>query len=336
MSSGLEQATEADAVAESQDAEARVAARTDLSADGGARSADGGAAVAAAARGERLGIVSYTNVSPLHWGLVPWSADGRRAEFVHGVPTELNLALLSGDIDLTLISSVEFIRHRHELKALPDFSIATLGPVYSVMLFHWAPWAELQGARIAVTTDSATSVELLRQLLEADGIAAELVPMRSDLDAMLAACDGALLIGDDALIEALARRQIGAAGSMADGSGQPRLDAAASPHVTDLGEAWYRLTRLPFTFAVWASRDVARPSKHLVAAFRAARESGLGHLAEVAEQESRRLGLSTAVVQRYLANFRYHLELPDRDGLVAFARRLEPDLDAAELRYWEL
>src|SRR5690606_33350323 len=123
---------------------------------------------------ERLGIVAYTNVAPLHWRLRPWSTDSGAVEFVRGVPTELNAALLAGDIDLTLISSIEFVRHRHELRALPDFSISTLGPVYSVMLFHWRPWTELRGGRIAVTTDSATSVALLGVLLERDGLEADL------------------------------------------------------------------------------------------------------------------------------------------------------------------
>ena len=271
-------------------------------------------------RVERLGIVSYTNVAPLHWGLEPWKGPETRSEFVHGVPTELNAALLAGEIDLTLISSVEFIRHRTKLRALPDFSIATLGPVYSVMLFHWRPFDALGGARLAVTTDSATSVELLRVLLRSGGASAELVPMAPDLEEMLRACDGALLIGDAALREAVQRRQV-------DGR---------RPLVTDLGEAWYRLTRLPFTFAVWASPADRRPSDMLVARFRAAREAGLGHLARVATREAERLGLSRAVVQRYLDNFRYHLELPDRDGLAEFARRIDPDFRSADLRYWDL
>jgi len=279
-----------------------------------------GEGAGAARRHERLGIVSYTNVAPLHWGLRPWRTAEGRAEFVHGVPTELNAALLAGTIDLTLISSIEFVRNRHRLKALPDFSIATLGPVHSVMLFHWRPWRELQGARIAVTTHSATSVALLRTLLDADGFEAELVPMAPDLDAMLGSADAALLIGDAALLEAVARRQV----------------AGRQPRVTDLGEAWYRHTRLPFTFAVWASLEDRPPSEMLVARFRAAREAGLGRLAEVAAAEANRLGLSPAVVQRYLANFRYYLELPDRDGLLAFARANDPTFRDDELRFWEL
>lgn len=269
---------------------------------------------------ERLGIVSYTNVAPLHWGLEPWSGHGARSEFVRGVPTELNAALLAGDIDLTLISSIEFVRHRDRLRALPDFSIATLGPVYSVMLFHWRPWRELEGARIAVTTHSATSVQLLRVLLRSDGIDAELVPVAPELKTMLRDCDAALLIGDAALREAVAGREV-------DGR---------RPLVTDLGEAWYARTRLPFTFAVWASLEGRRPSEMLVARFRAAREAGLGRLSEVARAEADRLGLSQAVVQRYLANFRYYLELPDRDGLLAFARASDPAFRDDELRFWDL
>jgi chorismate dehydratase len=270
---------------------------------------------------ERLGIVSYANVSPLHYGLERSSEEGPRVEFVHGVPSELNTRLLAGEIDLTLISSIEFLRHRARLRALPDFSIATLGPVYSVMLFHWQPWSELAGARIAVTSESATSVELLRALLAADGLEAELVPMAPDLDAMLGQCDGGLLIGDTALVEGVARRTL----------------ARGRPLMTDLGAAWYRLTRLPFTFAVWASLRGNPPSQALVRCLRAARERGLGELGAVARVEGERRGVLREVMQRYLNNFRYYLEPPDRDGLLEFARRsLGGDFDPGELEYWEL
>ncbi len=265
---------------------------------------------------ERLGIVSYTNVAPLHWGLTPWPG----TSFVRGVPTELNRQLLDGEIDLTLVSSIEFLRHRDVLRALPDFSIATLGPVYSVMLFHWEPWENLTGKKVALTTDSATSVQLLEVLLRETGIDAEFVPRPPDLDTMLAACDAALLIGDAALHEAVAKRPV---------NGQ-------KPLITDLGKAWYDLTKLPFTFAVWASRKDRPPSELLVAKLRAAREHGLGELAAVSRPEAAKLGVSESVVQRYLGNFRYYLEPPDRDGLLAFAEQSIPDFRPDELSFWHL
>jgi len=265
---------------------------------------------------ERLGMVAFSNVAPLHWQLGSWPG----AEFVHGVPTELNRRLLEGSIDLTLISIIEFLRHSRDLRALPDFSVATLGAVTSVTLFHWRPWEELNGATVAVTTDSATSVTLLQVLLQTAGIRAELQAMPPDLEAMLGSCDAALLIGDAALVEALGRRRINA-----------RL-----PLMTDLGEAWYHLTRLPFTFAVWASRRDHPPSAGLVAELRRAREQGLGRLAEVARAEAARLGLPAAALQRYLGNFRYYLELPDRDGLMTFGRLALPDFDPARVCFWQL
>jgi len=73
-----------------------------------------------------------------------------------------------------------------------------------------------------------------------------------------------------------------------------------------------------------------------VAELRAARERGLGHLAAVARVEAAARGLSEQVVLRYLANFRYFLEPPDRDGLLAFAQRVERSVRADELRFLEL
>jgi chorismate dehydratase len=268
----------------------------------------------------RLGIVSYANVAPLHHRLEPWTDADGALEFVHGVPSDLNARLLRGEIDLTLVSSIEFIRQRHMLMALPDFSVASLGPVYSVMLFHWRPWHELNGARIAVTDESATSVELLRVLLEAHGARASLVPAPTDLDAMLEGFDGALLIGDAALSEGLARREI----------------RGRTPLVTDLGAAWYELTRLPFTFAVWASARDNPPPASLVARLREARECGLGELRVVAEAEGARRGVPAAAMQHYLDNFRYYLEPPDRDGLREFARRSLGEDGPRGLEYWRL
>lgn len=272
------------------------------------------------ARAERLGIVSYANVSPLHHDLEAWDDGDSRLEFVYGVPSELNRKLLIGEIDLTLISSIEFLRQRERLRALPDFSIATLGPVYSVMLFHWLPWHELNGARIAVTTESATSVELLRVLLAADGASAELCPMPPDLDRMMAECDAALLIGDAALVEGVARRPL----------------AAGRPLVSDLGEAWYRLTRLPFTFAVWAALRENPPSPRLVDHIRGARQRGLARIGDVAGRQARERNVPVAAMERYLSNFRYYLDLPDRDGLHEFGSRSISGFVPGELEYWDL
>ena len=258
----------------------------------------------------RAGWIHFTNVAPILDGL----ALPPGVSAVTGVPTEMNAALLSGAVDIANISAVEFIRHADEFSALPDFSVAVLGPVYSVNLFHTVPRGELR--RVALTSQSAMSVALLEVLLRAWGLSPTLERAEGRAEELLAAgYDGVLRIGDDAL-----REWYGVAGPLT-----PEATMTALPHtargvtVTDLAEEWFNLTGHPFTFAVWAYRKDNPPPPELVQAMRVSRRRGLGHLAEVAARHAPRLGLPERVVQHYLWNFRYHLEAPDRLGLREFA-----------------
>ena len=90
--------------------------------------------------------------------------------------------------------------------------------------------------------------------------------------------------------------------------------------ITDLSMRWFEQTRLPFVFAVWATRKTAPPPPEIVRRLRAARSLGLGNLAAVAGTEAQRLNVPERLMQHYLWNFRYHLEAPDRLGLEAFAK----------------
>lgn len=279
----------------------------------------------------RLGAIAYTNVAPLMRALEP----GLGLELTAGVPTEANRALLAGEVDLANVSAYEFLRHARELRALPDFSVSVLGSVYSVNLFHAVPWPELDGARVAVTTHSATSVRLLETLLRLDGLSARLEPEDGRLEELLARYPAVLHIGDLALAEwyrlcgpvteTTQMFRLPSRGRLADGR---------AVEVTDLAASWYARTGLPFVFAVWASRRDEPPPPEVVAALRRARRWGVGHLAEVAAAEAARLGLPERIVQHYLWNFRYHLEAPDRAGLERFAELAVPDA-AGSLEYWD-
>ncbi|WP_216321704.1 menaquinone biosynthetic enzyme MqnA/MqnD family protein [Deinococcus aestuarii] len=263
----------------------------------------------------RAGWIHYTNVAPILDSLV--LPPGVTA--VTGVPTEMNAALLEGRVDIANISAVEFIRHADRLEALPDFSVAVLGPVYSVNLFHTVPLERLR--RVALTRQSAMSVALLEVLLAARGLSPTLERAEGEAEDLLASgYDGVLRIGDSALREWY--RVVGPL--------TPETTMTTLPHtargitVTDLAEEWFRLTGHPFVFAVWAYRREAPPPATLVQAMREARREGIGHLADVARRHAQKLGLPERVVQHYLWNFRYHLEAPDRLGLHEFAAQAVP------------
>ncbi|MBZ9712243.1 menaquinone biosynthetic enzyme MqnA/MqnD family protein [Deinococcus multiflagellatus] len=263
----------------------------------------------------RAGWIHYTNVAPILDTLALPSG----VTAITGVPTEMNAALLSGRVDIANISAVEFIRHADILEALPDFSVAVLGPVYSVNLFHTRPLRQVR--RIALTAQSAMSVALLEVLLREWGLSPVLERAEGDAETLLkGGYDGVLRIGDSAL-----REWYGVAGPLT-----PQTTMTSLPNtgrgitVTDLACAWFDLTGHPFTFAVWAYRKDNPPPPALIQAMREARREGLGHLAAVARRHAPRLGLPERVVQHYLWNFRYHLEAPDRLGLHEFAAKAVP------------
>jgi len=270
----------------------------------------------------RIGLPNYANTAPLVRYLEPPPG----VEIVWGVPTELNRWLVEGLVDLSLVSSYFYLEQRSYLRALPDFSVAVLGHVYSVNLFHKKPWDELE--RIAITSESATSVRLLEYLLRESQVGAELVRTDAspgDLDK--GDFDGVLLIGDRALTayaELLPELPKTVHG----------LDSLpGGVRVSDLAMLWFRRTQLPFVFAVWATRADEQPPCEIVDILRSARRQGLGRLAEVAAAEGERLNIEPRLLQHYLWNFRYHLEIPDRLGLAAFARAVGlPERD----EYWSV
>ena len=254
-----------------------------------------------------LGVPRYANAAPLYHFL----EEGDGVSFRYGVPTELNQWLLEGSVDLSLVSSYFYLKNADKLRPLPDFSVADLGPVYSVNLFHRKPWSELR--RVALTTESATSVQLLQHLLQTDGIQAEYTPEQGGLE-LLDRYDAVLLIGDRAI-----RTYFGLLSIIPESVHQVPTHVEGI-RITDLSMRWFEQTRLPFVFAVWATRKTAPPPPEIVRRLRAARSLGLGNLAAVAGTEAQRLNVPERLMQHYLWNFRYHLEAPDRLGLEAFAK----------------
>lgn len=180
----------------------------------------------------RIGQIDYANCVPIFSAF----RQGHEAEyqFVKGVPAQLNAMLADGEIDLCPSSSIEYARHADDYLLIPDLSISAVGPVQSVMLFTQRPLLELDGARIGLSGQSATSVILLRILMARYyHLHNEFVPVSGwDLDA-LQEVPAVLLIGDAAL---------------------RAVKAAKAPYVYDLGVLWYEATGLPFVFALWMVR----------------------------------------------------------------------------------
>jgi len=180
----------------------------------------------------RVGRIEFINCFPLyHHFEEELGRRGGRAEIVSGHPAALNRMLVAGDIDMTLMSSIEYARHADQLALLPGISISSFGAVDSIQLFSKLPFDEV--ASIALTEKSATSVVLLKVLMRERGLRPGYAARRGPLADALARFDALLLIGDEALHV---------------------LRAQVYPHSYDLGEEWLAVTGLPMVYAVCAVR----------------------------------------------------------------------------------
>jgi chorismate dehydratase len=195
----------------------------------------------------RVGLLDYLNCLPLRLGL---EATGglEGIELVGGTPAEVNAALLSGEVELGLVSSASWALNRERLRRIPGYGITSDGPIMSVLLAAREDRSLGEARRVALTSESATSHSLAGILLERMyGASPRYEIVSAPPERTLDEYDAALFIGDTALNV----RRMGAV------------------RVHDLGEAWERFTGLPMVYAAWASRGA--PGRHGFWADRVAR-----------------------------------------------------------------
>ena len=180
----------------------------------------------------RIGAVSYLNTLPLIEGL----GKLEDARLTLTAPARLIDLLLDDEVDLALVSIIDYQRSPEPLALVPAGMIGCDGPTMTVRLFTRDP---LEATRaIHADVDSHTSITLARLIIEgASGRVPDVTPF--DADAHRAEPDGAwppalLLIGDKVVTDS-----------------PPAIHYARQ---TDLGEAWKARTGLPFVYATWMCR----------------------------------------------------------------------------------
>src|SRR5919198_1641280 len=256
----------------------------------------------------RIGRIGYINCAPVYGavdrGVVALPPG---AELVTGTPAELNDLLVAGELDLSVISAIEYARHARELVLLPDLAISCDGPVRSVALFSRRTVRQLDGRTVLLSASSRTSVALLellcRDVWHISPKFAEARAEAQDLEALGALPhEAVLVIGDAAL-------KLAATGTY--------------PHRYDLGEEWKTWTGMPFVFAVWAARRSADPAavQRGHRSLLASRAWGLEHLDALAGEAAQTTTLPVATCRAYLSGLDYAFSDRHRSALNDFLQR---------------
>jgi chorismate dehydratase len=242
----------------------------------------------------RVGAVRYLNTKPLVYGLETLAPS---AELVFDFPSRLADRLASGDLDVALVPSIDYLQNPG-YQIVSDACIACRGPVLSVKLFLKVPPERVR--TLALDAGSHTSAVLARILLfERHSITPELVPLPIGQSMADASADAVLLIGDRA-IHSLPGR---------------------FAEVWDLGDVWCRWTELPFVFAMWVVRGGSDLGE-IEMALAAARDLGTANLEAIADREAPHLGLTRPQCLAYLRdNLHFRLGPRERRGLELFREK---------------
>lgn len=251
----------------------------------------------------RVGAVSFLNTKPLIYPLLDKEIQADIALSLD-VPSRVAARLRDTRLDVGLIPIIEYFRANRSgtnYCILPDISIASNGGVQSIQLFSRVPVHEIR--RIALDTSSRSSVALLKVLLaEQYGIspaftmcAPTVKPSTALENRQYPPFEAVLLIGDPAL------RHLG-----------------TTEYSVDLGEAWYKLTGLPFVYACWVARADASLGD-LPQTLLESKERGIAQIPEIAQVEARKLGLPETLCLDYLQNrIKYDLDESAIAGIELF------------------
>lgn len=247
----------------------------------------------------RIGMVNFINTAPLY---VIWQQRVARPDWLvtEGTPTTLNRMLCHNELDLGFVSSHEYAAHPHLYRIMEDISISSSGPVGSVFLFSTVAPEKLAGRNVRLSTQSQTSVALVKIILEEFYRVQPIYHTGNQTENI--EVSGVLAIGDEAL----------------------RLKTSgAYPFCLDLGENWLQHTGLPFVFAVWAVReDFFAASPRCVSEIRAELLScirqGKEELYAICSHVAPRIPMAVDSCYRYLRGIEYDLSPRKMQALTLF------------------
>jgi len=233
----------------------------------------------------RIGCVKYLNARPLIRG---WRG---QVDFDH--PSALCKRLASGELDIALVSSFEFLRNPI-YRIVDDVSISSAGPVYSVIVAHQGQISELD--EIELDPAAETSGNLLRCLLAKLNLAPRFIHSSTS---QITARRARLLIGDQAI--------------------RFRQHHRDEFRFWDLGEQWNKLVDLPFVYALWLIRPEVIEVKQIASRLRELRDENLARIDGLIGEEK---DFDRDFCHRYYReNLRFRFGEKEMEGLSEFYKR---------------
>ncbi|MCS7081935.1 MAG: hypothetical protein N2561_00750 [Bacteroidetes bacterium] len=163
------------------------------------------------------------------WAAERFHSSGVRFAVCLGSPAQCTEWLRSGQVELGLLSPLEYARHQEHYELVPGVSISTQSANPAARLFLGRPLDQIQSIALDPRALGEAVIAYV-VLLEHYQRKPVFVPLRRpDLEEGLRRADAVLLVGEEALLTRF------------------------SGVVLDLGQEWFELTAMPLVWALWAA-----------------------------------------------------------------------------------
>ncbi len=244
----------------------------------------------------KLGFHNFLNAKPLLMPLFEM-AESLGCEVCIDTPSYLAGKLGSGELDIAMIPSVEYLRSADSYKLLPGVAIASCDKVETVLFIARKNLEEIQ--TISLDNRSKTSVALFN-ILFADKLNPKVETIVEDPDPEkgLERYDAALIIGDHAF---------------------KAVSNFSNVTIYDLSHEWFILTGKPFVHAVIAVRKETEFPEGFVDNFEKIKADGKKRIPDIAKMHAASIGINECIAEDYLSNkIIYDLDEKGLDGLKTF------------------
>ncbi len=248
----------------------------------------------------RVGFVEYINSLPLYAAfqkeVIP-----PQGKLTYAIPSRLNTLFRAGELDISFISTAEFLQGDYE--SLP-YGIVAKKEILSVNLYVRKNLSTLDNATVALTHHSATSIALLKVLCNKFWkVNPRFIPL--DRSKNLSDYPAFLLIGDEAL--------------------EQRHFPGYS--TVDLAEEWHKHTQLPFVFALFAVQKEVMQKRmadldHFTTQLSTALKWGKENAASVETLAQEKSSLPLPLIQTYFSLCSYSLGPEERKSIETFAKMI--------------
>lgn len=244
-----------------------------------------------------VAAVSFLNARPLIEGL----DEEPEVQLVTDVPSRLLETLIENQASVALCPVIDFQLAPSELSIVPAGAIGSDGPTLTVRVFSQVPMAEV--TEVHADGDSHTSVALLAVVF--DQLFGRLPKVKaldsSDVNGSPAPPTTVLLIGDKVV--------------------RDEPDPTLYRHQLDLGEAWRRMTGLPFVFACWMTR-AGHDLGDLPDILGRHRDLNRNRITEIAATHAKASGWPEGLAAAYLGRIlRYDIGPRELEGIELFWKR---------------